>query len=72
MLAKASSISSCVTCKILHLRAIELEGVFFQGLIAPGADLRKDGVHHVFHVLLGADVAVQNLFRLAASQNHRA
>ena len=58
--------------EVLQLRAVELEGVFFQGLIAPGADVRKDGVHHVFHVLLRADVAVQNLFGLQRSQSHTA
>ena len=48
----------------LELCPVELEGVFFQGLVAPGADIGNDAVHHVFHILLRADVTVQYLFGL--------
>ena len=49
---------------VIQLGTVELEGVFFQGLVAPGADIGNDAVHHVFHILLRADVTVQYLFGL--------
>ena len=44
-------------------RAIEFQGVFLQGRIAAGADVGKDAVHDILHILFGADVPVQNFFR---------
>ena len=43
---------------------VKFQGVVLQGLVAPGTHIGNDAVHHVLHVLLGADVAVQDLFGL--------
>ena len=50
--------------QVFDLRAVKFQGVVLQGIIAPGAHVRNNGVHHVLHVLLGADVPVQNFLRL--------
>ena len=69
MPAQASSISSCRHLQVVKLRAVKLQGVVLQGLVAPGPDVGNDAVHHVLHVLLGADVAVQDLFRASACRS---
>ena len=44
--------------------AVKFQCVLLQRRIAPGPHIGNDAVHHVLHVLLGADVAVQNFFGL--------
>ena len=52
----------------LHLlagqRLVDWAGELLQRLVAPGADIGNDAVHHVLHVLFRADIAVQNFFGL--------
>ena len=48
--------------QIFDGRAIEFQGVVLQSPIAAGTDVGNDAVHHILHVLLRADVAVQDLF----------
>ena len=50
--------------QLLDLCAVEFQRVVLQGGVAPGTDVGKDAVHHIFHVLLGADIPVQDLFGL--------
>ena len=55
-----------VDLRLRHLQVIDLcpvkfQRVLLQRLIAPGADLGNDAVHHILHVFLRADVPVQDL-----------
>ena len=46
----------------IDLRAVKFQRIILQGIVAPGAHIGNDAVHHVLHVLFRADIAVQNLF----------
>ena len=50
--------------QILNFGPVKFQGVVFQCFVAPGAHIGDDAVHHVLHVLFGADVAVQDFFGL--------
>ena len=47
--------------EVVNLCAVELEGILFQGRIPPGPDVGDDGIHHIFHVLFGPQVPVEDL-----------
>ena len=46
----------------IDLRAVKFQRIILQGIVAPGAHIGNDAVHHVLHVLFRADIAVQDLF----------
>ena len=55
-----------IDLRLRHLQVVDLcpvkfQRVLLQCLIAPGADLGNDAVHHILHVFLRADVPVQDL-----------
>ena len=55
-----------VDLRLRHLQVVDLcpvkfQRVLLQRLIAPGADLVNDAVHHILHVFFRADVPVQDL-----------
>ena len=46
-----------------NMRSVMSPSELLQGRIAAGADIGKDAVHDILHILFGADVPVQNFFR---------
>ena len=47
--------------QVVDLCPVKFQRVLLQRLVAPGADLGNDAVHHILHVFLRADVPVQDL-----------
>ena len=46
-----------------NMRSVMSPSELLQGRIAAGADIGKDAVHDILHILFGADVPVQNFLR---------